>query len=269
MFEGRRILITGGSSGLGKELAARLLERGASVVLLARNADKLRAVVDALQAPPERLTTVVCDVTDPVSVEMAFQGVREQGGPIHLLINSAGVLHVGRFDEIPLERYRQTMDINVFGTLSCVRAVLSHFAEHGDGRVVNIASVAGLMGVHDYAAYCASKHALVGLTETMRIELRPRGVRVHLVTPPEFAGPMVDKIAEARSAENKAMVFNIPPMTVEAVAADILRGVERDRFHIIPGSTTRTVVTMARLFPGLARMRSDQVVAAAKKSRDA
>ena len=263
MFEGKRIVITGGSSGVGKTLAQRLLSRGAVLVLLARDAGKLDTARRELGGT-DRVDIESCDVSDADAVTASFAAIRERGGPIDMLINSAGVLKEGPFDELPLSSYRQVMDINLFGTLHCVRAAVPLLEERGGGNIVNIASVAGLMGVYGYAPYCASKHALVGLSETLRIELKPRGIHVHVVCPPEFESPMVDELEQYRSPENRAMVRALGVMKVEDVAAETLRGLERGRYQIIPGRNARVLTTFARLFPRFTRSGVDRSLARAR-----
>lgn len=266
MFAGKRMVITGGSSGAGKELARQLLARGAWVTLLARDLAKLQAAREELAAaaPAERVSVHPCDVTDPGEVEAVFAPLRQLG--IDALVCSAGVLTEGPFDQQPLEAYRRVLDTNLFGALHCARAALPSLRERG-GRIVNVASVAGLLGVYGYGPYCASKHALVGLTETMRIELRPQGVRVHLVCPPEFDSPMVTELERHRSRENRAMARGAGVLSVETVAVEILAGLERDRFLIVPGRSARVVTTLARLFPGRARATVDRGVRRSQQKR--
>jgi 3-dehydrosphinganine reductase len=256
MFTGKQVVITGGSSGVGKELARLLLARGAHVTLLARDRAKLEAVRNELGA--ERVAVMVCDVASAAQVEETFRKL-----DVDMLINSAGILSEGRFDAQPLERYRQIMDTNFFGTLHCVRAAMPSLRERR-GRIVNIASIAGLLAVYGYAPYCSAKHALVGLSETLRIELQGEGVSVHLVCPPEFESPMVTDIERYRSAENRAMARSIGVMTGSAVAEETLAGVERGAFMIIPGRNARVMTTLARTFPGLARRSIDARLAKIK-----
>ncbi len=265
MWKDARVVITGGSSGAGKELARQLLARGAKLTLLARDLAKLRAVREDLSrsSAAERITVAACDVARAEQVEATFAPLRAAG--IDMLVCSAGVLTEGPFDEQPLEAYRRVIDINVFGALHCARAALPALRQ-SRGAIVNIASVAGLLGVHGYGPYCTSKHALVGLTETMRIELAPQGVRVHLVCPPEFDSPMVTEVESYRSAQNRAMARSLGVLSVESVASEILAGLERGRFLIIPGRSARVATTLARLFPGLARASVDRSLRRASKS---
>ena len=267
MFESKRIIVTGGSSGAGKALAECFLARGAGVVLLARNRDKLEAVRDELAAAADRSRIDVesCDVADPEAVGQSFASLAEGGGPADMLVNSAGILTEGPFDEQPLEDYRAIMDINFFGTLHCSRAVLPQLAARGGGRIVNIASVAGLMGVFGYGPYCAAKHALVGLSETMRVELAARRIRVHLVCPPEFDSPMVDELETHRSRENRAIVRQLGVMSIDELVRETVRGIEKDRYLTVPGTRARLAVRLASLFPGIGRWVMDQSLARARR----
>jgi 3-dehydrosphinganine reductase len=268
MFASKHILITGGSSGAGKALARCFLEHGARVTLLARNREKLEAVRDDLGATAgrERIDLESCDVTDAGAVEQSFSNLSERSGPADMLVNSAGIIKEGPFDGQPLEHYRALMDTNFFGTLHCSRAVLPQLTAQGGGRIVNIASLAGLMSVFGYAPYCAAKHALVGLSETMRLELAPRGIRVHLVCPPEFESPMVDELEKHRSAESRAMVRQLGVMSMDQLVRETVRGLERDRFLIIPGRGARSVAMMTRLFPQAARWFMDRRLAQVRRS---
>lgn len=271
MFESRRIIITGGSSGAGKALAARLLQRGAHVTLIARNADRLEAAREELardvDVDPARIVVESLDVSDADAVEASFAALAERTGPADMLINSAGILREGPFEQQPLADYRAVMDINYFGALHCSRAVLPQLQARGGGRIVQMASVAGLMGVFGYASYCGAKHALVGLSETMRIELAPRGIRVHLVCPPEFESPMVDELETYRSPENRAIVRQLGVMPVETVVDDTIAGIEKNRFLIVPGRNTRVATTLARIFPGASRRVMDRSLARARRGR--
>ncbi len=256
IFEGKNIIITGGSSGVGRVLANRLAGRGGHIALVARNIAKLEetaAEIRSAAAPHQRIMTFSCDVADADAVEQAFNQIASEWGTPHILINSAGILREGYFEHQGTDTFREVMDINFFGTLHCTRAVLPFFKESGGGRIVNIASVAGMMGVFGYAAYCASKHAVIGLTASLRAELKAQNITFHLVCPPEFDSPMVDAVNVDRTPENKMMAQTIPVMTAEAVADAVIRGIEQNRFHIIPGLTARALTALDRYFPALGR----------------
>lgn len=260
MFANQTIIITGGSSGVGKALAKRLVAAGADVAIVARDQVKLDQAANELQgsnAQNRRIQGFACDVSDAGAVGEATAEIVEAFGRPHVLINSAGVLREGYFEDQGLELFRETMDINFYGTLHGIRAVLPHFKEAGGGRIVNIASVAGMMGVFGYAAYCASKHAVVGMTAALRSELAPQNIRMHLVCPPEFESPMVDAVNENRTPENEKLAHTIPVMGVDAVADAIMKGLEKDRYEIVPGVMTRAVTKLDRWLPGISRAVGD------------
>jgi len=256
MFDEKKIIITGGSSGVGKILAQRLSQKGAQLALVARDEKKLKAVQKELSASASTGQTIgifPCDVADSKTVEKTFQHIRKQMGMPDILINSAGILREGYFENQRIETFRQIMDINFFGTLHCIQSVLPYFKNNGGGRIVNICSVAGFMGVFGYSAYCASKHAVNGLTATLRAELKHQNITFHIVYPPEFDSPMVDEINTYRSEENRMIAKTIPKLSADKVADEIIKGIKKNQYEIIPGIATRMATRADKLFPSIGR----------------
>jgi 3-dehydrosphinganine reductase len=255
MFKDRLVIITGGSSGIGKVLAHRLFRKGANIALIARDEKKLNAVKEELikAAGGQKVEAHSCDVADYQTVEATFAKIIKSMGLPYMLINSAGVLKEGYFEKQPLETFRTIMDINYFGTLHCIQAALPYFKQAGKGRIVNMSSMGGRIGSFGYSAYCSSKFAVNGLTETLRAELRPQKIRFHLVCPPEFDSPMVDELNTYRTIENRELVQTIPVLTVDTVADEIISGIENGKFLIIPGKVTRVIDGLNRLSPRLSR----------------
>jgi len=263
MFEGKTIIITGGSSGLGEALALRLAERGAVLALVARNREKLRSVRNKIRSsgyPDPKVEVFSCDVREAESAEQTVRAISETLGKPDMLINSAGILKENYFEMLPVQTFREIMDINFFGTLLWIRAVLPFFRQKGEGRIVNICSMGGLIGTFGYSAYCSSKHAITGLTASLRVELKPQNIKCHLVCPSEFDSPMVDELNTYRTAENRKMVQTIPVMDIQKVADDIIRGIEKDRYLIVPGAVTRFFERLNRYLPSLTRWTSDQII---------
>lgn len=257
MFKDKVVVITGGSSGMGKELAHRLVKKGASLALVARDQAKLKSVRDELlksRPGPERVEIFSCNVAEYPEVEKTFAQIAEQMGPPEILINSAGIIREDYFEKTPVPDFREVMDVNFFGTLYCVRAAIPYFQRKGAGRVVNIASMGGLVGSFGYTAYCPSKFAVVGLTETLRGELKPQNIILHLVCPGEFDSPMIDGLNQYRTPENRHIVQTIPVLKAGQVADEIIRGVENNCYRIIPGFMTRAVELLSRWSPGLTRV---------------
>lgn len=260
MVDGKTIIITGGSSGVGLKLSERFIGGGANLVLIARNKEKLleaKQFLEGVAVRGNRVHVISCDVSDYPSVQDAFKESADMAGLPDMLINSAGILREGYVDDQDVSTFREIMDINFFGTLHGVKAILPYFGEKGGGRIVNISSIAGLMGVFGYSAYCAAKHAVTGLTSSLRVELKPRNIKVHLVCPPEFDSPMVDELNENRTIENKVMAQTIPVLSADVVADAVIEGIEKERYEIITGRTARIIATCDRLFPGVSRRVSD------------
>lgn len=263
-FRNGHVVVTGGNSGLGLALAKALAGEGARLTLMARNAEKLaRAAAEINAAHPGSVVgTHSVDVTDEVSCAEAMDAAAEGRGGIDALINNAGILREGHFQELTSNDFRQVMEINYFGVLNATRAALPHL-RNSKGRLINVASIAGLVGAFGYTSYCASKHALVGLTSCLRFELEPIGVTVQLVCPAEFDSPMVDDLDKSRTPENRAHVRTIPKATLDAIVSDVVKGLATDRYEIVPTGMARAAVKMARLAPGLLRRAGDRAIAKA------
>jgi 3-dehydrosphinganine reductase len=260
MFKNKVIIITGGSSGLGKALAKRLVAEGAHVALVARDKSKLEDVknkLSAIKRAGQKIESFSCDVSSQEATENAFHEIAQTIGVPDVLINSAGILKEGHFEKLPLSTFRDVMDINFFGIIHCIRAALPYFRENGSGRIVNIASLGGKIGSFGYGAYCSSKFALVGLTDILRAELKPQNIRLHLVCPGEFQSPMVDDLNTYRTAENKAVTQTVPVLSLDQVADEVMAGILKNSYLIIPGRLARVIETANRWFPALTRWVTD------------
>jgi NAD(P)-dependent dehydrogenase (short-subunit alcohol dehydrogenase family) len=179
--------ITGGSRGIGLACAQALLAQGASVTIAGRDAAALARAADLLaaqagQAGP-RAASCVLDVTDEQAVQAAIAAAARQLGPITILVNNAGQAQAAPFAKTTSQHWRQMLDVNLTGAYHCTQAVLPHMLEQGWGRIVNIASTAGLKGYRYVSAYVAAKHGLVGLTRALALELAGKNITVNAVCP--------------------------------------------------------------------------------------
>ncbi len=261
-------VITGGSSGLGLALGHALAERGDRVILVARNAAKLDAALTCI-AQDTTSKTVFCkmaDVANGPDIQLVADQIAAEHGGIDLWINSAGIMREGYFENLTDRDFREVFDINLFGTINCVRAALPHLRKT-KGQIVNIASMAAHTGVFGYTAYCASKHALKGFTESLYHELRPQGITVQLICPPEFESPMAAALDMDRTPENAAHTLMIPREPVEVIVRDTLKAIENGRYHTITGWTAKVMGLAIQHCPGLSRWIAQLAILRATRGR--
>jgi NAD(P)-dependent dehydrogenase (short-subunit alcohol dehydrogenase family) len=181
---GQVAIVTGGGRGLGQAIARALAASGASVAVAARSADQLADTVAAIAAASGRALAIQTNVTDPEAVARLAQTVERELGPVDLLVNNAGVTTpLGPVGEVCPDEWWRCMAIHVRGTFLCCRAVLPGMLARGRGRIVNVASKGGLRPIPFYSAYCASKAAVIRLTETLDAETRAQGVRAFAIHP--------------------------------------------------------------------------------------
>ena len=230
-------LVTGGSSGIGLAIAKVLAQRGLDVWLLARREDPLRQALDEIRAlaPEGKHGYLSCDVSDPQAVKRAIAALLERAGTPEWVVNSAGVARPGYFWEIPDEVFRSMMEINYFGTLYVCREVVPAMMQAGRGRIVNLSSVAGFLGVFGYTAYSPSKFAVWGFSEALRAELRPYGITVSVVFPPDTDTPQLASEEPYKPPELKALASTAGLLSAEEVARATVRQAAKGRFLILPG----------------------------------
>ena len=261
MLDKKNIIITGGSSGLGLELARYYARHGNCIGLIARNPDKLQSAVEELQAlsPGIKIFCRSADVIDSEAAEKAVSELTQSLGGIDVLINSAGIMREGRFEDLDIEVYREVMDINLFGTINIIKAALPCL-KASRGQIVNIASMASLSGVFGYTSYTASKHALAGFTESLRYEMKPQGVTVQLICPPEFESPLVDELNRYRTPENQAHSLMVPREPVEVIVRATIKAIQSGRYQTVTGFRARSAALGIRYFPRITRFMADRVI---------
>lgn len=184
-------LITGGSKGLGKTMAAGLAAHGAAVAICSRNAEEAQQAAEEIGTQYDRPTLgLACDVTDPDQVEAAVASIQSELGPVGVLINNAGINIRGPIDEVSYDDFREVMKINVDGVWLMCRAVIPAMKEAGNGRIINLASTLGLVGLSNRTPYTSSKGAVVQMTRALALELAPHNILCNAICPGPFLTDM-------------------------------------------------------------------------------
>jgi 3-dehydrosphinganine reductase len=229
------VLVTGGSQGIGLATAQRVLDRGGRVSIVARDAAKLAAAEDALEArvgDATRVCAETADVTDREGFEVALGLIIAQFGPVDVLVTNAGGARPRLFSEAPIDDFEHQMTLNYFGTLYPIRAVVPSMIERGAGHLMLVSSAAGLIGVVGYSAYGAAKFAVRGLAEAIRPELKPHGIVVSCAYPPDTDTPGLAAEDATKPAATRSISALVTPRSAEKVARDIADGIEHDRIDV-------------------------------------
>lgn len=257
------VYITGGSSGIGYAIADAVLLKGASVVLFARDRKKLAAAQKNLSInKPERsgrISIFPLDVSDPKQTKKEIPLAVKKFGIPSIVINSAGVATSIPFESTEYNVFKSMLDINVLGTRNMNYALLPFIKKSG-GTIVNVASLAGLIGVYGYSAYGASKFAVIGMSEAMRVELKNQRIRIKAVCPPEVDTPMVREETKTILPVAKRLKVMGGVMTAEEAADYIIRKIPGRGFLIIPGFMARLTYLLTRLFPRFSRWTVDMML---------
>jgi 3-dehydrosphinganine reductase len=263
-------LVTGGSSGIGLATARGLARRGSNVWILARNPTRLEEALALLErervAPGQRFGALRADVSDQNQVFASIDRLRSEAGPPDLVINSAGETLPGYVEELELDIFRQLMQINYFGSVYTTKAVLPDMLKRGSGHIVFISSMGGLISVFGYTAYCPTKFALHGFADALRQEMKPCGVRVSIVCPPDTDTPQLAFETPYKPKETRALTSRGGVFTPEFIADQIINGVSRRKYLIIPGFGSKLFYLLKRYLGAGFDAGMDLIIARARRN---
>jgi 3-dehydrosphinganine reductase len=244
-------LVTGGSSGIGLAVAKQLAQKGCQVWLAARREELLQSALNELEAvrvsPAQRFGYTPGDLSDPAQAAQAVAQATQTLGALTLLVNAAGIVEPGCFSDLSLDDFHRQMEVNFYAMLYMIKAALPGMLERGDGCIVNIASMASVAGVFGYTAYSASKFAVRGFSEALRSELKPQGIHVMLVYPPDTDTPQLAYDRLHKPPETKVISGTAKMMSADAVASEVLQGIQRRRMTVIPGFDSKLLNSLVRL----------------------
>jgi 3-hydroxybutyrate dehydrogenase len=248
--QGRHAVVTGAGRGIGAAIASVLAQHGARVTLLGRDAKSLADVERSLGAAAGALS-VATDVTDQAAVSSAFARARERFGPVQILINNAGQAASAKFTDTDEQLWNRVLAVNVHGTYLCARQAVPDMLQSAWGRIVNIASIAGLRGAAYISAYATSKHAVIGLTRSLALEFATRNITVNAVCPGYADTDMV-----------RDAISNIMKKTgrTEAQALESLVATNPQRRLISPQEIAQTVLWLCG--PGAESVTGQSIVIA-------
>lgn len=201
-LNGKAAIITGGSKGLGQAMASALASAGADVLLVSRNQDEAQATAAQIESDfGHKAYGIKADVTSSSEVERMVSTAIEHFGKIDILVNNAGINIRGPIDELSLEEFRQVQAINVDGVWLCCKAVVPTMKEAQSGKIINIASTVGLVGLANRTPYASSKGAIVQMTRSLGLELAPHGINVNAICPGPFLTEMNVPIANTEEGK--------------------------------------------------------------------
>lgn len=252
IFENKIAIVTGGASGIGRALAHALAKQGSDVLLADIQIDLAKTVASEIREAGGKASAHLLDVTDSGAVESFIFGIATERGRLDYMFNNAGIAIIGEFRDFSTTDWKNILNVNVAGVFAGTAAAYLVMIRQGYGHIVNTASVSGLIPSPGFAAYCASKHAVVGLSTSLRAEAAEYGVKVSAACPGFILTPMFESklvgIPKESDITSRALKVAISP---ERCAAIILKGVEENKAIIPVTMHAKVAWRLNRYFPGL------------------
>ena len=272
-WSGKSVIVTGAASGIGLALSRALARRGAKVWLSDINEAAVREAASRIGGDARAATL---DVTDADAFKALVAEVVAEHGHLDVLFNNAGIGVAGAAEELDFSHFDRAVEVNVRGVTNGFVAAYAGMVRRGEGIIVNTASTGGLIGVPGLAPYCLSKHAVVGLTKSVRVEAAEYGVRVCALCPATIETPILDSdypvgTPEVWRPDMRQYLTDIggPPYPVEKFVDYALRQIEKDKAIIVAPLGARVLVSLSKFFPGLVNVLTRRAYRKARRQRAA
>jgi NAD(P)-dependent dehydrogenase (short-subunit alcohol dehydrogenase family) len=248
-LRGTTAVITGATSGIGRETALEFARAGVNVVVAGRRAERLQQVAGEIETTGGKALSVVTDVADQAQVNRLIENAVERFGRVDILVNNAGVAFAGRFDQMTLEDFRRVMEVNFWGPVyACKAAVPRMLEQRGGGVIINVSSIFGKRDVPFESAYCASKFALAGFSEALRVEVMSDGIDVSTI----FPGAVETEIFESAANQTGMEVPSLlPKLPARALARIIVQTARFPRPEVVMAADAQAIDFFSKLAPGL------------------
>ena len=251
-FEGKVVVVTGASSGIGKYSAIEFAKEGADLALVSRSKEKLERVAEEIKAFGGEVVVIPADVSSETQVNEAVKNIISQFGTIDILFNNAGSSEVGVVEDSDfVENARKLIDVDYFGTIYFTRAVLPVMKRNGSGNIMNMSSVVGRKGFPHFGAYSAAMHAITGFNSSLRQELRGTGINVSIIHPALTQTPLFEHV---KSEDMPPPFRRFTPIPVERVIKAVLDGIYYKKARIIVPFQPKTVLLADAISPLLGDM---------------
>jgi NAD(P)-dependent dehydrogenase (short-subunit alcohol dehydrogenase family) len=257
LFENAVAIVTGGGMGLGEALCEELGRRGATVVVADIDGDAAHQVAGRLEQSGAPALAVQVDVANEVEVEKLIQSTVAEYGRVDYMINNAGIAIGGDSRDLSMQQWRRVLDVDLLGVLYGTMHAYQVMARQGHGHIVNISSLSGLVPQPGNAAYCTSKHGIVGLSLSLRAEGADLGVKVSAACPGDMKTKIYDNMVVVKMPRDQVATLSrrthylMPQMSAQAAARAILRGMGRNRPLIVFPFAVQLIWLLYRRFPGL------------------
>lgn len=268
-FKEKWALVCGGSKGIGKAVAKEFVQLGGNVCIVARDLETLKRAADEINELKteieQKIEFISCDTTDIEKLKPLISEFIENHGIPDYLLNFVGISFPDYVENLTIDNFKEHMDTNFYGQLHPILLLLPYFKEKKEGYIVNASSVAGYIGQMGYAAYTPTKFAILGLSESLRHELKPYNINVSVLCPPDTETPGLQEELESRPEELNIISESWGGLLKpEEVAEKYINDLLKKEFYIMPGSS-KFLWRIMRLFPKLIHRISDRDLKKARK----